>query len=398
MCFGNSQQTTTSQQTAPSWLQSAAQGNVTAAQNLQSGGFTPYTGQQVADFSPQQTSSFGMGTGIAGAVTPGVQLAGTGLESYLNNAPNQPTVSATPISQNMSPYMSQYVSMALQPQLAQAANTYMLQSQANQGAATSAGAFGDPRANILQSNLGLNYALENQGLVGNAYNSAFNTAIGAGAQDTANNLAAQTTNAANRNVGLQEELAGVNTGFGQGTNATNLINTLGGQQTAQSQAQLNALYNQYLMKMQYPFQTSQNLSSTIGAALPTNVTTTQTAPNNAGFGILGSLLGGAGSALGGYFSGQGSSALAAALLTGSDERIKTDKEEIGKMKDGLPVYRFRYLWDDPKMSRVGLMAQDVEKKYPDAVHEIDGVKFVDYKRATDLAAVNDDNLSFGLAA
>jgi hypothetical protein len=397
MCFGNNTTTSTQTQTAPSWLQNAAQNNVNFAQNLQSTGFTPYTGQQVADFSPQQEASFGLGTGIAGAVTPGVQLAGTGLESYLQNAPNQPTVSATPISANMSPYMSQYVNMALQPQLAQAANTYMQQSQAQQGAATSAGAFGDPRASLLQSNLGLNYSLENQGLVGNAYNAAFNTAIGAGAQDTANQLTAQTTNAANRNVGLQEELAGVNTGFGQGTNATNLINTLGGQQTAQSQAQLNAMYNQYLMAQQYPFQTTQLLNSTMGAALPTNMTTTTTAPNNAGFGILGSLLGGAGSALGGFFQGQGTSALASALML-SDERVKTDKEKIGKTKDGLPLYRFRYAWDDPGTLRVGLMAQDVEKKYPDAVAEIDGVKLVDYRRATNLAAANDDNLSFGLAA
>jgi hypothetical protein len=38
-------------------------------------------------------------------------------------------------------------------------------------------------------------AIARQGLIGNAYNSAFNTAIGAGAQDSANQLTAGTTNA-----------------------------------------------------------------------------------------------------------------------------------------------------------------------------------------------------------
>ena len=118
MCFGNAQtQSTTSNQnyTPASYLSSAAQNNLNFASNLQSTGFTPYSGQQVAGFNPQQSQSFGMGTGIAGAVTPNVQLAGGALSSYLNNATNEPTVSPETISSQMSPYMSQYTSMALQP-------------------------------------------------------------------------------------------------------------------------------------------------------------------------------------------------------------------------------------------------------------------------------------------
>lgn len=325
ICFGNSQTSTTQSSsnnsyTPASWLSGAAQNNLNFASNLQSKGFSPYSGQQVADFSPQQTQSFGMGNGIAGAVTPAVQLAGTGLENYLNTTQGPaPTVAPQTIASNMSPYMNQYVSMALQPQLQQAANAYMLQSQALNGQATSAGAFGDPRTALLQGNLGLNYALENQGLVGNAYNAAFNTAIGAGAQDTANNLQGQITNAGLKNTWLANELAGVNAGFGQGTTATNLENQLGAQQTAQGQAGLNALYNQWLMGEQYPFQTTQLMNSTIGAATPaapstSNSSSTQTTstPNNSGWGMLGSVAGsalgnlilpGVGGALGGSLGG-----------------------------------------------------------------------------------------------
>lgn len=97
--------------------------------------------------------------------------------------------------------------------------------------------------------------------------------------------------------------------------------------------------------------------------------------------ILGGITGGMGlmSALG------GSSATSLGLLgLLSDERTKDDIEEVGSLKDGQPVYRFRYK-GDPVM-RIGLMAQEVEKMRPDAVGEVDGTKFVDYGRATDRAA------------
>jgi hypothetical protein len=317
MCFGNSQQTSTQTTTPPAWLTSAAQSNINNATNLQNAGFQPYTGSQVAPFSGQQQSSFGMGTNVANAAGGNIQPGADALSTALGNAQGGAPVSS--IASNMSPYMNQYVSLALQPQLQEAANTYMLQSQANQGAATSAGAFGDPRANLLQSNLGLNYALENQGLVGNAYNAAFNTAIGAGAQDVSNKLNAW-------GVGQGALLGASGAAFGQATGATNLENTLGAQQTAQSQAQLNAQYNQWLMAQQYPFQTQALSNATLAAAQAgAPQTTTLSQPNNAGYGLLGSALGAAGSAAGGYFQGQGTSALAAALTAAEGGDVDEDQ-------------------------------------------------------------------------
>jgi len=349
-------------------------------------GVSPYpaavTAQMVANFAPQQTASFGMGTSIGNAVMPATQTAGTTLNNVMTAAGNQPTVSANTISSAMSPYMNAYVGQALAPQVANLNNQEALQSQLTQGQATSAGAFGDPRATMLQQNQNAANSLQEQGLVGNAYTSAFNTAIGAGAQDVSNNLNAQTTNAGLYNTGLQTQLGAANTALNQGTSATNLVNTLGAQQTAQSQAGLNANYNQYLAAQQYPFLTSQNLSSAISSALPTNTTTTSTAPNNAGYALLGSLIGAVGNA-----------------VKVSDRRAKDDIEKIGELNDGLNIYRFRYLWEEPGTTHVGLMAQEVEKKYPEAVGKIGGLNVVDYRKATE-AAANEDGLSraFGLAA
>jgi len=108
-----------------------------------------------------------------------------------------------------------------------------------------------------------------------------------------------------------------------------------------------------------------------------------------------SLLGGAGKAIGGLLGTPTSSALnptygtslltgLGSLFTGSDERIKDDIEPVGELYDGQQIYRYRYKGED--RTNIGLMAQDVENLFPDAVREFSGYKAVNYKDATDFAA------------
>jgi len=62
----------------------------------------------------------------------------------------------------------------------------------------------------------------------------------------------------------------------------------------------------------------------------------------------------------------------------SDERVKEDKRKIGKL-EGQNIYEYRYKDDPTKRKRVGVMAQEVEKKRPDAVRKgPDGVRRVNY--------------------
>ena len=63
----------------------------------------------------------------------------------------------------------------------------------------------------------------------------------------------------------------------------------------------------------------------------------------------------------------------------SDRRVKEDIKQVGKTNDGQNIYSFRYKGGGP--IQMGLMAQEVEKKKPKAVGEIDGIKFVDYGEA-----------------
>lgn len=78
--------------------------------------------------------------------------------------------------------------------------------------------------------------------------------------------------------------------------------------------------------------------------------------------------------------------LASSAFGLSDERAKENIELIGETFDGQPLYRFKYKGDPGGQTHIGPMAQEVEQKTPDAVQEKDGLKYVDYGRATNYAA------------
>jgi hypothetical protein len=368
MCFGNAQ--TSTQTTTPSTaVTNAANSNLGFVNNLQSQGFQPYTGQQVANLAPAQQASIDATQKIANNGT------GTQAANLIGGYASAPAQSVTPqtIASNMSPYMNQYVMNALAPQLQQMQVANAATNQATDAQATGSGAYGDARTGIQQANNSFNQNVAQEGLIGSAYNSAFNTAIGAGAQDSANQLSAANANAGynetalNRSLGGAQALEGLQTQQ-QGVQTT--ANTAAQQDTAQNQAQLTAQYNQWLMAQQYPFQTSGLADSAIQAANPANpTTTTTTQPDNSGYAILGAALGTAGGA---YLK--------------SDRRFKQDIDEVGALKDGTPVYSFSYKADPKHIKMIGLMAQDVKKRRPDAVITLDdedNMMAVNYSLATE---------------
>jgi Chaperone of endosialidase len=389
MCFGGS--TTSTQTTVPTpnpAVASAATQNLAFGENLENAGFTPYTGEMVAPLSATQQQSINSGNNVA---NQGLSFGLPQIQGLYNTISAAGPSSVTPntISSAMSPYMNQYVGMALAPQLQAEQNLFAQQDLANSAAATGSGAYGDARAGQQQAATFLNQDIANQGLVGSAYTNAFNTAIGAGAQDVSNSLQAQTTNAnlfqqylMNQGTAAQ----GLEGASNYAAGLVNMQNALGAQQTANSQAGLNALYNQWLMGQQYPFQTSQNLNQSIAAGasgMPPITTQTLQQPNNSGFGVLGSLLG---ASMQGGSAGFGGSAMGTLLsaLPFSDERVKENIEQVGELPDETPVYRFSYKGDPLARRVIGVMAQDVEKTNPDAVVEDElGIKHVDYLKATE---------------
>jgi hypothetical protein len=91
---------------------------------------------------------------------------------------------------------------------------------------------------------------------------------------------------------------------------------------------------------------------------------------------------GAGVVTGGSGSGMQMGGMGAygppAGMTLSDRRLKTDITRLSTRSDGLGVYQFRYVWGGPL--HIGLMAQEVQPLYPDAVLHRDGYLMVDYGR------------------
>jgi len=63
-------------------------------------------------------------------------------------------------------------------------------------------------------------------------------------------------------------------------------------------------------------------------------------------------------------------------MAASDRRVKTNIKQIGVTDGGLPVFTYTYKNDN--ITRMGVMAQDVEKVHPEAVREFNGLKAVDY--------------------
>ena len=86
--------------------------------------------------------------------------------------------------------------------------------------------------------------------------------------------------------------------------------------------------------------------------------------------------GGAAAGSAGLLGGAGAGTGALIGLTGSDYRIKKNIKKITRLANGLTVYLYRYIFGGGW--QVGYMAQEVEKIYPYAVGEINGVKFVNY--------------------
>jgi hypothetical protein len=65
----------------------------------------------------------------------------------------------------------------------------------------------------------------------------------------------------------------------------------------------------------------------------------------------------------------------------SDARLKRDIDHVATRADGLPIYSFRYLWDDEVY--VGVMAQDLlrnEAWAPAVVTRESGTLAVDYAK------------------
>lgn len=344
--------------------------------------YTPYGGQLVAGLNPTQNSAIQGIQNSQGAYNPYAQAA----QGYISQGTNQITpsqFSTSAVQQYENPFQQDVINSTM----AQINQQNQMQQQQLTGNAISKGAWGGDRAAIAQSSLAGQQALASNSTLANLNSQNYSQALGEFNTQQQAGLAAQQQNASNslQGAGLTGALGNYAyqnqmSGLGAQLNAGSLQ-----QQTSQND--LNAQYQQFQQQQAYPFNTTQWLSgitSGLGSQMGGTTSTQSPAPNAASGMLSGALSGGSlgymlAPALGfGAASGAGVGALAGLLL--SDKRAKEDINKVGKLDNGLPVYTFKYKGDNT--THMGLMAQDVEKKNPDAVHDVNGLKAVDYDSAS----------------
>ena len=289
-------------------------GQTQALTDINQNPYQTYGGERIAAFTPMQARSFQnvadmkpaqqLGTATDLATIGG--LGSIGSANQLGRLGNQYQNQATSMSGpgSIGDYMNPYLAQSLAPQLNLLSQQYGIKGAQEQGAATSAGAFGGSRNALMQGLNQQNQLLAQQKAIGEGYNTAFQNAQQA--QQFGANLGLQ---------GLQGQMAG----YGQASQAGNTLGTLGQQQYAQetginqaqqqagavqqAQAQqgLDMAYQDFLTQKNYPYTQLAFMSDmTRGLPLSQTAQSVYKAPAN-----LGSQLGGLGmTALGIYGQSQ----------------------------------------------------------------------------------------------
>lgn len=393
-------------------LSSAAQGT----QNV----YQPYFDQAEGNLGQANNLVGGAGTTLgsaSGMIGAGAAGLGQAANYYSAGAGgvNPGTVGAGQIAQYMSPYQNSVI----QSTMAEANQANQQQAQGAIGSAIASGnAFGGDRMGLGLAALANQQGMAENSTLANLNNTNYTQALGEANNQQQIGLAAQEQNkalqmqaaqgyaglgAAAGVLGSQQGQIGVDQGNLAGVQ-NSLAQTQAGMGTAAQSNQLNSI-NASNSALQTANQSGSLMNSASGSALAAanaqlagGTLQQQTQQNvlNAAYqqfqnqiafpyqqtGWLGNISEGIGSNSG------GTSTTTSPAPFFSDKRLKSDAKIIGKTKDGQNIYRFRYKGD--KDWRIGLMAQDVLKKHPEAVSKHQGFLAVDYKKATDKAAGTPD--------
>lgn len=343
--MGGKTSTTTQQVQIPKEVMDRYNAVNTRAEGLGDTPFKQYSTDPaafVAQLNNQQLAGTNQINASAGAYQPYFAQAGEAMRAGMGSA--QP--GELNLGQFYNPYQQQVIDATMK-QMGQA------NEQAQSGAlgtAISSGAFGGDRAGIAAANLANQQGLAMGSTLAGLNAQNYNQALAAAQQQQGVQLGATQADLARlmqggqfyAGLGQAAQQAGI-----QGGEAMLNAGTLG-QQT--EQAGLSALYNQFQQQQAYPFQIAQFLANiAMGTGALSGSTTATTQP-------------------GSFWS---------------DRRLKRDIKRIGTSDNGLPVYTFKYKGDDTEQTHVGYMADEVEKKHPDAVGVAgNGYKYVDYDRAS----------------
>lgn len=304
----------------PAELRPLASAYAKKAQQIGSNPYTPFTGQRFAGMTGDQNAAMGMIRDRAMNGSPVMDQADQTLMQTLQGG-------------QTNPYLN---SMVDQAQQSVARNYNLLTKPQTESAMVRSGSFGNSGLQQMQQEQ-QRQATEQMGNVATQmYGQAYD-------QDRARQMQALGMAPTYGNQAYQD--------------AAQLLNS-GALQQANKQQGLDFNYQQFVEGREQPYKNLQAM----GAPFSQNMGSTTSQKQGMGGSDWAALAG------------------TAAMLFFSDRRMKEDVKKVGATDDGLPIYTYKYKSGGP--TQMGIMAQDLQKKKPDAVHNVGGLLAVDYSKVS----------------
>lgn len=138
---GDDTQTTVQSTNIPAWLSRGGEENYNVAKNITSQPYTPYTGPRVAPFGADTLKAFDLTRSNVGAATGDIGKARGALDAASAGLPGI----------DLSAYMNPFTQNVIDTTLAQVQRQSDIARRANNQRATAAGAFGDSRHGVIES-------------------------------------------------------------------------------------------------------------------------------------------------------------------------------------------------------------------------------------------------------
>lgn len=175
---------------------------------------------------------------------------------------------------------------------------------------------------------------------------------------------------------LQQQLAAGGQQFSEGQAATNMNNTVRQQQIAEEMQRRGFSLNEInaIITGQQVGMPSMPGFSNAGRAPGTDYSGAASAGYGAALDATNAQNAGIGNLFGGLTQ------LGVGAMAFSDRRLKTDVHRTGDTVRGVPVYRYRYLWDTPETFRLGVMADECQHLPGVVVQHESGYLMVNYGR------------------
>ena len=298
MCKKAKPVTQTTTQQIPKWMEDAGQLLVSKGTELSNKEFEGYGGDRVADFTSDQNTAFQQIRDMVGGA-PGITgEAMDGARRYAS-APAQSVGMERIVDENgrlgaISDYMNPHVTNALEPAIRKIMEASAQLKKGIAGSATGAGAFGDARHGIADVGL-YDKTLQNIGdTSSNFMMNAFNNAMNQRTADRNAFMQGDQLNAGYNEAALTRDLAGTSALQDRSKSGLDLIGALlgsGTQQQGNAQANLDALFQEFMREQNWDFDTQQALGASLsGAPYAKSETTTKAGgSDNSGLGALGSI-------------------------------------------------------------------------------------------------------------